>query len=169
MDQVIDQITAAFLGALQTGGKALAKYSLPLLVVLGIIQYYRTQGVRVLAGTGSLSDALASPLLFAITLGMYYYVLVHLFDLGQAALQTTFQWGLEASGHPANLQANLQKPSFIMGVGMQAAAPVAAFSNWWDAMASIVKLGSSPMHLAAFLAILVAFIGLTLHHMAMLI
>jgi type IV secretion system protein TrbL len=169
MDALIDQITAAFLGALQTGGKALAHYSLPLLTILGIIQYYRTHGVRVLVGAGSLSDALASPLLFAITFGMYYYVLFHIFDLSQSALQTVFQWGLEASGNPANLQANMQKPSFIMGVGMQAAAPVAAFSNWWDSMASIVKLGSSPLHLWAFMVILAAFLGLTLHHMAMLI
>jgi len=167
MAEIIDTITAAFLAALQTGAQSLARYSLPLLSVLAIIAYYRQQGVRVLAGHGSLSDALAGPLLFALTMGMYYYLLLHLFDLGQAALQTAFQWGLETSGQ--SLSVNLQQPSFIMTLGMRAAAPVAAFSNWWDTMASVAKLANSPMHFYAFVAILLAFAGVCVHHMAMLI
>jgi hypothetical protein len=38
---IIDEITAAFLAALQTGGQALAVFSMAILGVCAVISYYR--------------------------------------------------------------------------------------------------------------------------------
>ena len=45
----IDQITAAFLGALQAGGAALGTYSLGILSIVSLIAYYREFGARLVA------------------------------------------------------------------------------------------------------------------------
>jgi type IV secretory pathway TrbL component len=168
MDVLIDQITAGFLGALRAGGSNLAVYSIPILSLAFLIGYAREFGPKLMLHHGSVADAIAGPLLFMIVAGLYYFVLINLFWLGQQVLTLAFHWGLSVSGQALSVDI-LEKPSFIMTIGMQAAAPIAAFSNWWDTMASVVKLSTSPMHSLSFAAILAGFLAVMLHHVMMLI
>src|SRR5438128_8208727 len=46
---IIDEITAAFLSALQTGGQALAVFSLAILAVRAVISYYREYSATVMS------------------------------------------------------------------------------------------------------------------------
>jgi type IV secretory pathway TrbL component len=168
VDRFIDDVTAAFLSALQTGGERLGVYSLGLLSVVAIIAYYREFGARMLAGHGSLSDALGAPVLYFLTVGGYYYGLIHLREIGIAALNTFVQWGVQGGSGSFDV-AVLQRPSFILETGLKAARPVADFHTWFSAIKSTVKLAASPGDLFAYWAILLAFIAITAHHMMLLI
>jgi type IV secretory pathway TrbL component len=168
VDRFIDDITAAFLSALQTGGERLGAYSLGVLSVVAIIAYYREFGARMLAGQGSLSDALGAPLLYVLTVGGYYYGLIHLREIGIAALNTFVQWGVQGGSGSFDV-ALLQRPSFILETGLKAAQPIADFETWFSALKSTVKLATNPADLLAYWFIVLAFIAITAHHMMLLI
>jgi type IV secretion system protein TrbL len=168
MERFIDDITAAFLSALQTGGQTLATYSLGILSIAAVIGYYRTIGARLLQGGGSLSDALGTPLLYFITVGGYYYGITRLHDIGVAALQTFVLWGTQGSGSSFDVSL-LQKPSFILETGLKAAKPIADFDTWFSSIKSAVKLTAQPGDLVAYWFIILAFIAITAHHMMLLI
>jgi type IV secretory pathway TrbL component len=168
VDRFLDDVTAAFLSALQGGGERLGTSSLGLLSVVAIIAYYREFGARMLAGQGSVSDALGAPLLYCLTVGGYYYGLVHLREIGMAALNTFVQWGVQGGGGSFDV-AVLQRPSFILETGLKAARPIADFDTWLSAIKSTVKLAASPGDLIAYWFIILAFIAITAHHMMLLI
>ena len=123
MDRFIDDVTAAFLSALQGGGRTLAAYSLGLLSVVAIIAYYREFGARMLQGQGSLSDALGAPLLYFLTVGGYYYGLIHLQEIGMAALNTFVLWGVQSGGGSFDV-ALLQRTAFSHGAFPEAKAAI---------------------------------------------
>jgi type IV secretory pathway TrbL component len=168
LDRFIDDVTAAFLSALQGGGRTLAAYSLGLLSVVAIIAYYREFGARMLQGQGSLSDALGAPLLYFLTVGGYSYGLIHLQEIGMAALNTFVLWGVQSGGGSFDV-ALLQRPSFILEIGLKAARPIADWDTWFSAMKAMVKLTTSPGDAIAYWFIIGAFIAITAHHMMLLI
>ncbi len=168
MERFIDDVTAAFLTALEAGGTRLGAYSLGLLSVVALIAYYREFGARMLVGQGSVSDALGAPLLYILTVGGYYYGLVHLREIGMAALNTFVQWGVQGGGGSFDV-AVLQHPSFILETGLKAARPIADFHTWFSAIKSTIKLSASFGDLLAYWFILLAFIAITAHHMMLLI
>jgi type IV secretory pathway TrbL component len=168
MDRFIDDVTAAFLTVLQGSGQRLGAYSLGILSVVAIIAYYREFGARVLQGQGSLSDALGAPLLYFLTVGAYYYGLIHLNAIGNAALNTFVQWALEGGGASFDM-AMLQRPSFLMEAGLKAAQPIAEFDTWFNAIKSTFKLAAHPGDLIAYWFVLLAFMAITAHHLMMLI
>jgi len=168
MDRFLDDVTNAFLTVLQGSGQRLGEYSLGILSVVAIIAYYREFGAHVLQGQGSLSDALGAPLLYFITVAGYYYGLIHLNAIGNAALNTFVQWALQGAGGSFDT-ALLQKPSFIMEAGLKAAQPIAEFDTWWNSIKSAFKMAASPGDLVAYWFVLIAFLAITAHHMMMLI
>lgn len=168
MDRFVDDVTTAFLIALQGSGQRLGAYSLGILSVVAIIAYYRECGARILQGQGSLSDALGAPLLYFITVGSYYYGLVHLNAIGNATLNTFLQWALQGTGTGFDTSL-LQKPSFIMEAGLKAAQPIAEFDTWWNSVKSAVKMAANPGDLIAYWFVLIAFLAITAHHMMLLI
>lgn len=168
MDRFIDEVTAAFLSALQAGGEVLGVYALGILSIVAIIAYYREFGARMLQGQGSLSDALGAPLLYFITVGGYYYGLLHLREIGMAGLNTFVQWGIQGGGGGFDI-ALLQKPSFILETGLKAARPIAEFDTWLNTIKSTVKLAAHPGDLIAYWFVLIAFLAITAHHMMLLI
>jgi len=121
---MLDTITLAFLGAIQTGTASLARFSLPLLRVLAIIAIYTKLGPLVASGSAGAGDAIATVLLQAIKTGILFWVLVHLVDFSTDALLTFFQWGSAAAGG-AITPASLLKPSSFVAIGQKAAAPLA--------------------------------------------
>ncbi|SRR6266542_674024 len=96
----LDTITAAFAGAMQTGTGALAQYSLPLLGVFALIAFYTQVGPLVASGAASPGDAVASVLLTALKIGVFYWLLVNLSPLATAAFLTFLQWGIAPGEWP---------------------------------------------------------------------
>ena len=86
-------------------------------------------------GGGTLGDALAAALLYAVNIGVAYWLLVNLSGIATAAYQTFLQWGLAAGGAPA--AGVLLTPSTVVDMGFQIAAPIMDYSarqTGWSAM-----------------------------------
>ena len=121
---MLDNITLAFLGAIQSGTTSLARFSLPLLGVLALIALYTQLGPLLASGSAGAGDAIATVLLQAIKTGILFWLLVHLVPLATDALLTFFQWGSAAAGG-AITPATLLQPSSFVAIGQKAAAPLA--------------------------------------------
>jgi type IV secretion system protein TrbL len=165
---IIDKITAAFLAALQTGGQALAVFSLAILGVCAVISYYREYSATVMSSGAGTGDALAHALLLIFSAGCYLFLLTQLFQMAQAALDTVFYWGLRGAGGGVS-SAQLRAPSFIFEAGLKAAQRIAAFDTWFRSIHSTIRLAVSPVDLIAYVTILLSFIAITAHHMMMII
>jgi type IV secretory pathway TrbL component len=165
---LIDNITAAFLNALQSGGQRLAVFMLPILGVCAVISYYREYSATVMSSGAGMGDALAHALLLIFSAGCYLFLLTQIFAIAQGALDTAFSWGLMGAGGSVTT-AQLRNPSFIMEAGLKTAQPIAEFDTWFQAVKSTVKLAAHPGDLIAYWCIVLSFIGITLHHMLMLI
>jgi type IV secretion system protein TrbL len=160
--QIFDELVAAFLAAIATGGGALARYGIGLLSILFLVTYMREFGAKLATGIGSLSDALGTPLLYFIMVGGYMYVLANLIPMTTAALDTAIGWGLEMSG--GSLSADLvRKPSFIVQVGLDLSKPIAQFDTIWNAIKSTIGMAARPQNLLIFWAILLSFMASAIH------
>jgi hypothetical protein len=98
MFTLIDAITAGFLGAIDAGQQALAVFALPILAICALISYYREYSATVMSSGAGLGDYLAHALLLIFATGCYMFVLLQLFAIAQAALDTVFFWGLLGAG-----------------------------------------------------------------------
>jgi type IV secretory pathway TrbL component len=165
---LVDDMTGAFLAALQAGGQALAVFMLPILGVCAIISWYREYPATVMSAGAGLGDALAHGMLLIFAAGCYLFLLTQIFQIAQAALDTVFMWGLMGAGGPVT-SAQLRAPSFILAAGLKTAQPIADFDTWFRAVQSTVRLAAHPGDLIAYWAIILSFIGITAHHMMMLI
>jgi type IV secretion system protein TrbL len=165
---LIDEITAAFLAALAAGGSNLGLYSLAILSLCATIAFYKEYGMVILHGTG-LGDALAGLLVFAIGAIQYYWLMVNLFPMAQAALGIALHWGLAGTGGTSLSIDMLQKPSFIMIEGLKAAYPLAEQGSWLERIWGSLKMINKPGELVAYWVVVLAFLAITLHHMTMLI
>ncbi len=165
---LFDDITAAFLSALTAGAQNLTRYAVPLLAALALIHLTRAWWPVVVSGGPHLGEALGQFLFLLVGIGFYYWLVLNLLPMAQAALATAVQWGLEAGGSSVSAT-NLQQPSFILDAGFVAAAPLAEFDTWWKAVKSTVKLATNPIDFLAWCCIVFAFMAVALHHMMMLI
>jgi type IV secretion system protein TrbL len=165
---IFDDITAAFLSALTTGAQNLTRYAVPLLAALALIHLTRSWWPVVVSGGPQLGEALGQLVFLLVGIGFYYWLVLNLLPMAQAALATAVQWGLE-SGGSGMTAATLQQPSFILDAGFVAAAPLAEFDTWWKAVKSTVKLATNPIDALGWCAIVLAFMAVALHHMMMLI
>jgi len=165
---LIDQIVAAFLTALQGGQQALAVFSLAILGVCAVISYYREYSATVMSSGAGQGDALAHALLLIFAAGCYLFLLTQLFAIANAALDTVFFWGLAGAGGGVS-SAQLRAPSFLFETGLKAAQPIADFDTWFRAVQSTIKLAAHPGDLIAYWAIILAFLGVTLHVALMLV
>jgi len=168
MFTLIDAITAGFLGAIDAGQQALAVFALPILAICALISYYREYSATVMSSGAGLGDYLAHALLLIFATGCYMFVLLQLFAIAQAALDTVFFWGLLGAGGGVS-SAQLTQPSFIFEAGMKAAKPIADFDTWFRAVYSAVRLVANPTDLISYWLIIASFAGITLHTMMMLI
>jgi len=168
MFTLIDAITAGFLGAIDAGQQALAVFALPILAICALISYYREYSATVMSSGAGTGDALAHALLLIFAAGCYLFLLTYLFPLATAALDTVFYWGLLGSGSDLS-GAALRAPSFIFETGLKAARPIADFDTWFRAAYSTIKLAAHPGDLIAYWAIILSFLGVTLHVAMMLV
>jgi type IV secretory pathway TrbL component len=165
---LIDDITGTFLTVLASGWATLSTFSLAILGVCAVISYYREYASTVMSsGTGT-GEALAHGLLLIFAAGCYLLLLINLFPLAQAALDTAFFWGLLGAGGGVS-SAQLRTPSFIFETGLKVARPIADFDTWLRAAQSTIRLAAHPGDLIAYWAIILAFLGVTLHVAMMLV
>lgn len=165
---LIDEITAAFLAALAAGGANLALYSVPILSLCATIAYYKEYAIVVMYGTG-LGDALAGLLVYVMGVMGYYYLMVNLFPIANAALATAIQWGLAGTGGTSLSVELINKPSFIMTEGLKAAYPLADQASWFERVKQAVKIFSNLGDMLAYWFVVFAFLAITVHHVMMLI
>ena len=75
---IFDDITRAVVTTLEGGTVSLGAYSLPLLGAFALIGWYWTFGRAMAAGGGQMGDALAAALLYAVNIGVAYWLLVQM-------------------------------------------------------------------------------------------
>ena len=123
---IFDDITRAFVTTLEGGTLSLGVYTLPLLGAFALIGWYWNFGRSLAMGGGLMGDALAAALLYAVNIGVAYWLLVNLSGMATAAYQTFLQWGIAAGGGAtAGL---LLTPSGVVDMGFQIAAPLMDYS-----------------------------------------
>jgi type IV secretory pathway TrbL component len=165
---LIDDITGAFIAALASGWATLATFAVPILGVCAVISYYREYSTTVMSSGAGMGDALAHGILLIFAAGCYLFLLTNLFPMAQAALDTVFYWGLQGAGGNVT-GAQLRTPSFIFETGLKAAKGIADFDTVMRAAASTFHLVAHPGDLIAYWAIVLAFLGVTVHVAMMLV
>ncbi len=165
---ILDTITAAFVNALSAGQNALAAYSLPLLGVFAVIALYVQFAPLVASGGGGAGDAVASLLLTVVKFGVFYWILVNLAGMAEAAFLTFLQWGIAPAGGGLSAQTFLS-PSTVLDVGFRLGKPLRTFTDSWVGWAGVWNW---PMLIAfslAFYAIVLSFMFIALHLMMTII
>ncbi len=165
---MLDTITAAFVGAIASGATALSAYSLPLLGVFALIALYTQMAVVVASGGTSAGDALASVLLTAVKIGVFYWLLVNLAPMGVAAFQTFLQWGMTPAGNALVTQRFLQ-PSLVLDVGFKAAFPLKRFVDAFTGPSALWNFFTIETYFLTYWIIIVAFWAVALHLMLTII
>jgi type IV secretion system protein TrbL len=138
---IFDDITRAFLTALEGGTLSLGAYSLPLLGAFALIGWYWSFGHSLAMGGGQMGDALAGALLYAVNIGVAYWLLVNLSGMATAAYQTFPQWGLAAGGSATS--GLLLTPSAVVDLGVKISQPLIDYSDrqmGWSAMWNMPKM-----------------------------
>ena len=133
-----------------------------------MISYYREYSTTVMSSGAGMGDAMAHGILLIFSAGCYLFLLTQIFAIAQAALDTVFYWGLLGSGGGVT-SAALRTPSFIMETGLKAASKLVTADTTLRAALLAFKLTIFPLDALAYCAIVLAFIGITAHHMMMLI
>src|SRR5712691_6547274 len=160
----LDTITAAFVGALQAGTGALAAFSLPLLGVFAIIAFYVHMGPLVASGSVNSGDALASVLLLAVKMGIFYWLLIYLAPIATAAMETFLQWGMAAASTPIS-SATMMQPSTIIDLGFKAVLPIQQLISRSAGWSNVWNYSNYFIYTVAKLAVLIAFFLVGLHLM----
>ncbi len=127
---ILDTITAAFVNALSDGQQALAAYSLPLLGVFAVIAFYVQFAPLLASGGGGAGDAVASVLFITVKMGIFYWILVNLAGMAEAAFLTFLQWGIAPAGGGLSAQTFLS-PSTVLDVGFRLGKPLRTFTDSW--------------------------------------
>lgn len=168
MEQLLNLLAGTYLGALESGAHTLATYSLPILAVAALVNFYREWWPVVLRGGSQMGEALGQFLLLVVTVGFYQWLILHLWDLGQAAFDTFAQWGMLGSGNGLSAQ-QLRNPGFIMALGMQLAFPLAEQASWFSWVWQSVNLVVHPSDWIMAICIVLAFLAIAAHHLFLLV
>ena len=94
----------------------------------------------------------------------YYWLMVNLFPIAQAALATAIQWGLAGTGGTSLSIEMINKPSFIMTEGLKSAYPMADQASWFERIWASVKMVNKPGELVAYWCVVLAFLAITCPH-----
>ena len=168
MDLLLNLLAGSYLSALEAGARALAIYGLPILSVAALIQFHRDWWPLVMSGGSHLGDALGHLLMLLVSIGFYMWLILHLWDLGQALFDTFAQWGMLGSGNGITSE-QLRNPGFLMDIGTRLAFPVAEQASWLQKVWQGINLAFSPGEWIVVLAILAAFAGIAVHHLFLLV
>jgi type IV secretory pathway TrbL component len=165
---ILDTITNAFVGAIQGGMSALSAFSLPLLGVFAIIAFYLNAGPALAMGNAGMGDALAGTLLAAVKAGIFYWILVNLVAIIDAALLTFLHWGVTPAGGGISAE-TFRHPSLIINKGFAVAAPIRDFTDSFIAWAAVWKWHTLLAYSLAYYAIVLGFMFIAVHLMMTII
>jgi TrbL/VirB6 plasmid conjugal transfer protein len=164
--EMINNTFGAFLAALQGLSSTLATYALPVLAFTAVIYWYWEGGWELAHGGGGLGDTLASGLRRIITIGILMFLVTHWAELCQAILDALLFWSTGDAAAAAEL---LRSPGLIWEAGQKSAKPILQYDTWLKGIASTFTFFTSPLDLLSALAILMAFLAMTLSHGMILI
>jgi P-type conjugative transfer protein TrbL len=164
---VFNDITNAFITPIQGGFAVLWAYALPLLGVLGLI-YLLLQLCQAVSRGASLNDLLATLIWSAVKIGVFYWVIVVFRDLAVAALETFVLWGLAPGGGQFGLPEFLN-PSGIVDAGFRAAVPLQDFIVRQTGWAALFNWPQLMLYRAAYVLVVLGFMGMALAVMVALI
>ena len=162
---LFDTITRAFLAAIEAGTLSLGAYSLPILGTFALIGWYWQFGRALAAGGGQLGDGLAAALLYAVNIGVAYWLLVNLHPMAMAAYQTFLQWGMAAGGG-GEVAGMLLTPSTVAPLGFEMAAPLTAAAT--DMVFSWPSLWTLPSMMLLYFAVMVLVLAFPLVAIALM-
>jgi P-type conjugative transfer protein TrbL len=164
---IFDQLTNAFVNPITGGFGLLSRYALPLLGLLGLI-YLVLRLAEVVVRGGSLNDLLATFIWTLVKIGVFYWIIVVFRELALAALDTFVTWGLAPGGGQFGLPDFLQ-PSRIVDAGFTAAVPLQDFIVKQTGWAAVKNWGQIMLYRAAYVAVIIGFVGMALAVMVALI
>jgi type IV secretion system protein TrbL len=164
---IFDTLTSAFINPIDGGFGVLSRYALPLLAVLGAIYLVLVLSETVLRGS-SLNDLLATFIWTLVKIGVFYWIIVIFRDLALAALDTFVTWGLAPSGGQFGIPDFLH-PSKIVDAGFVAAVPLQDFIVKQTGWAAVYNWAQIMMYRAAYVAVVIGFVGMALAVMVALI
>jgi type IV secretory pathway TrbL component len=169
---VLDTIVVTFASAIDAGFVALLAYSLPLLAVFAVIYFYVNMAPVVMGGA-HMGDALAGLVWTALKIGIFYWLVISLYNLTLAAFQTFVQWGLAGTGAALTVD-DMAHPSSIIDAGFAAAWPLTAFvSRYSSGVLGVIRTVDKPfvplMYMGAYWLVVLAFAFLALTMVLILI
>jgi type IV secretory pathway TrbL component len=165
---MIDTITNAFVSALQGGLSTLSTYSIPLLGAFSLIAFSTQMWPLLCSGSGAVADSLAATLLSMVKFGLFFWMLVNLAEMTNAALETFFLWGMAPSATALSLD-TYKQPSIIIDLGFQVAKPLIDFhSSFLQRLVPAYALTLWGYSLAYWVVIF-SFFAVALHLMMVLI
>lgn len=120
---LLDALTLAFTTTLDGAYAVLQRYSLGLLGVFALIEFYLSMGPH-LANHASFGYAFYGFLLMLMKVGVFYVLATQLYDLlWNGVFYTFLGWGLAAGGGTFGYQ-DFLRPSSVIDAGFKTAAPL---------------------------------------------
>jgi P-type conjugative transfer protein TrbL len=164
---IFDLLTSAFIDPISGGFGVLSRYALPLLGLLGAI-YLTLRIAETVVRGGALNDLLATFIWTLVKIGVFYWIIVIFRDLTLAALDTFVTWGLAPGGGQFGLP-DFLRPSSIVDAGFRAAVPIQDFIVRQTGWAAVKNWGQIMLYRAAYVAVVIGFVGMALAVMVALI
>jgi type IV secretion system protein TrbL len=163
---LLDRIALAFSIALDGAFAALSVYSLGLLTVFGFLHFYIAMGLGVV-GYITLWDAIGRFLWTIVKIGIFYWIIISLYDLmWNGAFMTFAQWGSVSGGFGLDA---LLHPSQIVVEGFRRAYPIKVWLDQFIGLSLPVYFVDFTIGLASYWVTVFAFGAIALHVLMALI
>ena len=154
----LDTIVGAYVAALQSGTATLASYSLPILGFCGIVAWCSSLWPALFEG----GHGLATGLMLALRIGIFYWISTSLAAMTLAAFQTFLQWGTAPSGGTFSA-ATFMSPSSMVDFGFIAARPIQEFLMHFKGMSALWNFPTIVVYMIAFWLVVLAFALIAFH------
>lgn len=167
---ILNQIFSTLVAAIQGSTAALVTYGLPILGFAALVMWFYLGGLELaMSEGGSLGHTLGGLIQKVVWIGIFYWIFVHWQDLLGAILETMIFFAQQGGGSAGNAAALLQSPAPILEMGQQAVRPLVDYSSWSRGLASTWQLATNPFDLISVIAVLAAFLVMTLHYGMLLV
>ncbi len=165
--QILNDITSAFVNAIEAGTRTLGQLSIPLLAVFAVIALYTQLGPQLASGGVGLSDALGNFLLLVLKIGVFEWLLLHLPDIADAAFRTFVQWGASAGGNFTAGQ--FLNPAAVADTGFRLARPIREFTDNFIKWLAVWDWPTLLLYSLSYYLIVASFMFIALHLMMTII
>src|SRR6266568_2194099 len=165
--QILNDITSAFVNAIEAGTRTLGQLSVPLLVVFAIIAFYAQLGPQLASGGIGLNDALGNFLLLVLKIGVFEWLLLHLPDIADAAFRTFVQWGASAGG--TFTAGEFLNPAAVADTGFRLARPIREFTDNFIKWLAVWDWPTLLLYSLSYYLIVASFMCIALHLMMTII